>query len=415
MRKDSGTKKVHIIGAGVSGLVAAIHLEKLGYHPIIIDSDSNVGGRVQTDLVEGYQLDRGFQVLLEAYPMARKYLDYDKLDLQPLDAGAMIYKDRKASLFGDPLRDISFLLPTAISSLATFSDKVKVFRLNQQLKKTEVHEIFNRKEKTTYEYLESFGFSSKVINSFFKPFFSGIFLEPDLSTSSRMFEFVYKMFSGGRAMIPRAGMGAIPLHLKDSLKNSEVILNTIVSKVSNGKILLENGELLTSDFTIISTDPKKILDNYSSSLTWKSCDNLYFTTEERAFKRPIIGLNSGRTSLINNIFYSSSIKTKFKDSQELLSVTVVKDHQLSNDELIDTVKEELANDFQISNASFLRHYHLPYSLPDLKNQKNNLEGNENLISERMAIAGDHLLNGSLNAAMLSGENAAELADRVLSE
>ena len=71
-----------------------------------------------------------------------------------------------------------------------------------------------------------------MIQTFFKPFFSGIFLEPNLDTSSRMFEFVYKMFGEGLAVLPKAGIQAISNQLKDNLKKTKILLNT---KVRNGK------------------------------------------------------------------------------------------------------------------------------------------------------------------------------------
>ncbi|MFK7954438.1 MAG: FAD-dependent oxidoreductase, partial [Ekhidna sp.] len=311
--------------------------------------------------------------------------------------------------------DSSFLLPTFMSSLATLQDKLKVFQLKQRLQKKDIHEIFEKEEQTTHTYLENLGFSSKVINSFFKPFFSGIFLEPDLKTSSRMFEFVYKMFGAGTAMIPKSGMGAIPLQLAGSLEKSELRLNTKVRKVTKGKILLENGEELSSDFIIVATDPKNILANYTSSLKWKSCDNLYFTVKKRSYSKPIIGLNTNPSSLVNNIFFSSSILMKSKGNEELLSVTVVKDHTLAEEELVKRVKEELTNDFQINDVTFLKKYTIPLSLPDIDDLKDHRDAGESLLTEGIAIAGDHLLNGSLNAAMLSGERAAEMADRALAE
>ncbi|MFC2149046.1 NAD(P)-binding protein, partial [Bacteroidota bacterium] len=74
--------KIHIIGAGVSGLTAARVLEDNGYSPVIIEATDRVGGRVKTDIIDGYQLDHGFQVLLTAYPAAQKYLNLDALELQ---------------------------------------------------------------------------------------------------------------------------------------------------------------------------------------------------------------------------------------------------------------------------------------------------------------------------------------------
>ena len=87
--------KIHIVGAGVSGLIAATVLEKNGYAPVIIEATDRVGGRVKTDIVNGYQLDHGFQVLLTAYPAAQKYLDFESLELQKFLPGAMIFKNGK--------------------------------------------------------------------------------------------------------------------------------------------------------------------------------------------------------------------------------------------------------------------------------------------------------------------------------
>jgi len=202
------TKKeynIHIIGAGISGLIAAQVLENYGYAPTVIEATDRVGGRVKTDRVNGYQLDHGFQVLLSAYPAAQKYLDYEALDLQPFLPGASIFKSSKQKIIGDPLRNLSLLFPTLYSGIGNFSDKFKILKLNHKLKKKTLEAIFSETEQSTLGYLEKLGFSNGIITDFFKPFFSGIFLESQLETSSRMFEFVYKMFGEGQATLPKAG------------------------------------------------------------------------------------------------------------------------------------------------------------------------------------------------------------------
>ncbi|MEM8939049.1 MAG: FAD-dependent oxidoreductase [Bacteroidota bacterium] len=414
MYQNFESKHVHIIGAGISGLITAINLEKMGLSPIIWEEDDQIGGRVQTDLIEGYQLDRGFQVLLEAYPMAKKYLDFDALALQPLDSGALIFSNGQANLFGDPRRDVSFLFPTIFSSFATLSDKLKIFRLNQKLNKDDVIEIFNREEHSTLFYLKKFGFSSKVINTFFIPFFGGIFLEPDLNTSSRMFEFVYKMFSEGRAMIPKAGIGAISKQLRKRLHKTEIRLNTKVTHIKNNKIFLPGNESVTSDFTVIATNPENLIDNYTSSLEWKSCNTIYLTTPKRSLFKPIIGLNAAKDRFVNNIFYPTSIKTERKGKEELLSVTVIKNHELPIDHLVEVVRQELKQDFNIDQSAYLKHYTIPHALPNLRDLQYERDEGESLLTENIAIAGDFQLNGSLNAAMTSGEKAALITQRVLS-
>ncbi|CAN0581271.1 unnamed protein product, partial [Ectocarpus sp. 12 AP-2014] len=200
---DKQDYKIHIIGAGVSGLIAATVLEQNGFSPIIIEASDRVGGRVKTDKINGYQLDQGFQVLLTAYPAAQKYLDYKSLELQHYLPGTSIFKNKKQEVIGDPLRVTSLLFSTLFSSIGSFSDKLKILKLNTRLKNKTIDEIFSDKEQSTLSYLTALDFSESIINDFFKPFFSGIFLEDQLETSSRMFEFVYKMFGEGSAALPK--------------------------------------------------------------------------------------------------------------------------------------------------------------------------------------------------------------------
>ena len=413
MENSSERPNVIIIGAGISGLIAARQLEALGYSPTILEADKQAGGRVQTDIVAGYQLDRGFQVLLEAYPKAQTYLDYQALALQKLDDGSMLFQNGIGNLFGDPRRDRRFLLPTVFSKHASLWDKWKIYRLNTQLAKKELSDVFDAPSRTTHDYLKSLGFSAKVISSFFRPFFSGIFLEDQLSTSSRMFEFVFKMFGEGSAMIPKAGMGAIPQQLQSGLKQTKFLFNTRVKQVVGTNIILENGERLSGDFTILAGNPSGILPNYVSTLNWKSCENLYFTTKQRTILEPIIGLNTAENRLTNNIFFPTSISCETKGEEELLSVTVVKHHSMSEDVLIEQVRSELKQDFGINDVSFLKRYTITEALPMLEDLQASRDASEQLLTDNIALAGDYLLNGSLNAAMESGEKAAAIAHATL--
>jgi protoporphyrinogen oxidase len=193
---------IYIIGAGISGLIAAYELEQAGFSPILLESDKAVGGRVRTDYQDGYLMDRGFQVLLTAYPEAQRYLDYDALKLKKFDPGAIILKPGNLFTIHDPLRSPLKIVSMAFSSVGTFMDKIRIFKLTQSLKRKSVEEIFQEPSKTTLQFLRDYGFSEKIIENFFMPFFKGIFLENDLETSSRMFNFVFKMFSMGHAAVP---------------------------------------------------------------------------------------------------------------------------------------------------------------------------------------------------------------------
>ncbi len=399
--------RIIIVGAGISGLTAARVLENHQMSAIILESKDHIGGRVTTDFVQGYQLDRGFQVLLDAYPYAQKYLNMDALELQPLAPGADIFFHRKRDRIGDPTRQFNLLLPTLFAGVGTFRDKLRILALNRALKKKTLEDIFNTPEQTTRSYLKERGFSNQIIERFFQPFFSGIFLESELHTSSRMFEFVYKMFGEGHATLPKDGIGAIPAQIASELRQTEILLNTHAKEVKPGIVFLKDGSTLEADYLIIATDPSTLLPAVASDLRWKSCDNLYFEVDKPIIKGPFIGLKAD-DGLINNFFYPQSVATASRGNAQLLSVTVVKNHGLQKQALVQQVQKELKT-LGHDSARLLVHYAIPKALPELRDLKYNQPPTTMTIMEGIALAGDHHLNGSLNAAMAAGEAAAVAA------
>ena len=398
---------IHIIGGGISGLIAARVLEEHGLSATIIEATDRLGGRVKTDVVDGYNLDHGFQVLLTAYPAAKKYLDFDALALQEFLPGSAIFKNGKQKIIGDPLRNLSLLLPTLVSGIGTVNDKLKILALNRRLKKKSIQNIFAEKEQTTLAYLENIGFSETIITDFFIPFFSGIFLENKLDTSSRMFEFVYKMFGEGNAALPKDGIQAIPKQLFEKLKNTTCVFNTKVKSVENGSIILESGEIIKSNFTIIATQASGLVSNLKNQATlWKSCDTLYFEVTKREIRKPLIGLIAAPNALINNIFYHTSLQTSATATKELLSVTVIDRQNLTNKQLVAEVQKELKELCNIDSCTFIKQYNIPMALPKLQDIEYEMLPSETRLTETIFLAGDTQLNGSLNAAMIAGERAA---------
>lgn len=396
-------KNTLIIGAGVSGLVAAIELEKAGYAPTIIEATDRVGGRVKSDSLDGYPADHGFQVLLTEYPEAQQYLDYEQLELRKFLPGSVIFKNGKQEKIGDPMRDVSFLWPTTFANIGSVNDKRLVLQLSLAVKGKTIAEIFNAPEKTTLQYLKDYGFSEEMIHDFFQPFFAGIFLETALDTSSRMFEFVYKMFGTGYAAIPQKGMQAIPGQLKARLTQTEFLFDTKVSSIRDKVVYLENGEQVAAENIIIATDPANILDGYTAEATkWKSCYNLYFAATGQSLKDPIIGLLPGAETLTNNFHFLNDIFESPADSAAVLSVTVVDDHGLSVADLVQQIQTELREHCQIEAGKLLKMFHIKKALPVLNDLKYKPGANAIEYRPGIYLCGDHLANGSLNAAMASG-------------
>lgn len=400
--------KIHIVGAGVSGLVAAKVLESHGCRSVVIESTDRVGGRVKTDFLDGFQLDHGFQVLLTSYPEAQKHLDYKSLELQKILPGAAIFLSKKQKIIGNPLKEISFLFPTLFSGIGCFSDKLRILQLNHILKRKTLSEIFSESELSTSLYLKQFGFSNDIIRDFFTPFFGGIFLESKLETSSRMFEFVYKMFGEGHAALPKAGMEAIPKQLYENLQNTDFMFNKEVVSIKENEITLADRTKLESQVTILAADASGlVVSEKHKPMTWKSCQTLYFETNKRVIRDELIGLIPTQGTLINNIFYHTSVKTMSNINKELLSVTVIENHSLSDEMLVSRVKAELQEYCGIMFPKFIKLYSIPKALPNLQSVRHDLNiADTSCPVPGVFLAGDSLLNGSLNAAMMSGERAA---------
>lgn len=402
--------RIYIIGAGISGLIAAYELERAGYSPIILESSDKIGGRVRTDEYKGFLLDRGFQVLLTAYPEAQRYLDYEALNLKKFEPGALILKPGDAFSISDPLRNPRKLLNMVFSPVGTVLDKIKIYQLTQALKQKTVEEIFAEPSMTTHQFLKEYGFSEKIINNFFRPFFRGIFLENELNTSSRMFQFVFKMFSQGFAAIPEKGMQAIPDQLSGKLNKSQIRLNTPVKQIENGKIHLLTGEVLEADSIIIASKPDKILPQLKGQFKpARKVVNLYFSLEHSFIAQPKIALVTDEQFLINNLAFLTDVSKAYSQNKKaLLSVSITKTVKV-DDKLAKLVAIELSALTKI-NAEYFEHiktYEIEDALPDVDDMAYSYAAGNTKVSDAVFLAGDYMLNGSINAAMTAGRKAAE--------
>lgn len=402
--------KVYIVGAGISGLIAAYELEKGGISPIILEASNGVGGRVRTDKVDGFLLDRGFQVLLTAYPEAIRYLDYDALQLKSFDPGAVVMKPGNLFTIHDPLRDPSKFINMAFSPVGTVRDKIKMFILTQSLKKKTEEELFAEPSISTLNFLQQYGFSEKIIENFFKPFFKGIFLEEHLETSSRMFKFVFKMFGIGNAAVPEFGMQAIPDQLSEKLQRTTIRLNTPVEKIEGNHILLKSGERILADKIIIATRPDLVLPQMSGQFKkGRIVVNLYFSLEKSFMISPMIGLIPDESFLTNNLVFMTDVSPAYsKERKALLSVSVIKNVKV-DESLPQKIAIELESLTGIKSDYFqwIKTYEIYEALPQVDDLQNSIPPSNTKIMDGVFLAGDYLLNGSLNAAMTSGRKAAE--------
>ena len=248
------TADVVVVGAGLAGLSAAVALHRAGRDVVVLEASDGVGGRVRTDIVDGFRLDRGFQVLLTAYPELQSQFDLDALALRRFEPGALVWDGSATHLVGDPIRRPLTLARTATSPIGSIADKARILRQRARLGRTAAPDLLRQPDISTIEALEQEGFGGRIVERFFRPLVGGIQLDPSLQTSRRMFDVILRSLIEGDVAVPAAGMGAIPAQLAARLPDHVVHLDTEVIAVAPGTVTLGGGRTIDAPRVVVAVE-----------------------------------------------------------------------------------------------------------------------------------------------------------------
>ena len=404
---------VIIIGAGLAGLSAAVHLHRQGRKVLILEATDRAGGRIKTDSHDGFLLDRGFQVFLTAYPESKSLLNYTDLNLKKMLPGATVLYDDGQFEIADPLRRPSAALATFFAPVGTLKDKINTLWLKNKLQNLTIDQIFQQPEQTTRKQLSDYGFSPKMIEGFYAPFLSGIFLENDLSTSRRMFDFVMKMFSDGDVAVPALGMEEIPKQLVAMLPENSIRCNTQVMKIEGNKVTIADGTVLEANQILLATTANPLAHEFfpKQKMTSHQVTNVYFEASETPTRKAVVILNASKIKKwVNNLTVMSNVSSAYSPKGKvLISVSYNGIPTIGDAALAENMKRELKKWFgqKVNNWKMLKVYRIEYALPTQESVRNEIPASEIKISDTLFICGDNLLNGSINAAMKTGRLAAE--------
>ncbi|WP_254863250.1 NAD(P)/FAD-dependent oxidoreductase [Halovivax gelatinilyticus] len=280
---------VVIVGAGLAGLSAARQLATAGFSVEVLERRESVGGRVRTRIVDGFTLDRGFQVFFTGYPAARSALEYDALDLRTFTPGAVIARPGHRSILSDPRRDPAGVVASVRNPAVSPADFLRTIHLWRHLRGTSPREIFPGPDQSVETYLVDRGFSRSFIDAFFRPFYGGITLDRSLSTAASVFEYTAKMVLDGDIAVPARGMVAIPTQLAESARaaGATISTDTLVQSVEasraddSGGVTVEfGGTSIAADAAIVATDPptaRALTGVASIPTTGRGCVTQYYS------------------------------------------------------------------------------------------------------------------------------------------
>jgi phytoene dehydrogenase-like protein len=360
---------VIIIGAGLSGLACAITLREQGFDPLVIEASDGVGGRVRTDRRDGFLLDRGFQVLQTWYPEAQRFFDYSRLDLRPFYPGALVRSQDKTYRVSDIWRRPMRLPEMLVSPVGTLGDKLRLLSLRHRCLGGDLQALYARPECEAATLLREMRFSPRMIERFFKPFFSGVFFEPELGVSSRAFEFVFRAFALGDTSLPARGMEELPAQLAQRLPHDSVRVRARVERILDRQVLLDSGERLRAGTIVLATDGSETARllgrSGSSGAGFRGTTCVYFAAEQPPLEGPYLLINGEGRGRINSLLCPSNLSHHYAPPGASLISVNVHGAEHNPDALETEVRRELTGWFgdQVLAWERLAVYRLPRALP----------------------------------------------------
>ncbi len=397
---------VVIVGAGLAGLSAAREIQRHGLSVIVLEASDAVGGRVRTDIVDGFQLDRGFQVMLTAYPELQSQVDMRALDLRPFAPGALVWRNGKGHAVSDPFRKPQTLATTALAPIGSVFDKARIVVLRARVLRRKSAALLSGQDVSTDVALRAFGFSTKIINRFFRPLFGGIQLDPHLATSRRMFDVIFKSLSEGQSVLPSRGMHALPLQMASRLSEGTIHLNTRVSTLDGTTITLTSGEIISARAVVVATDGPT-----ASSLLGipvvesRKVGCVYFSADTPPTKEKYVVLDGTGNGPVLNVAVISNVAPSYAPADKHLIVAALPG--VTEGDLEAMSRKQLRSWWgpQVDDWKHLRTYVINHGGPVQKppfspKQRVNL-GNGQF------VCGDHRDTGSIQGAMYSGRRCGE--------
>lgn len=403
MGNHRGTHEtVIVVGAGLAGLACAVRLHQAGVPVRVLEASDGVGGRVRTDVVDGFRLDRGYQVFNTAYPEARRVLDIDALDVRPFASGLIIQGAGARARVMLPWRHPRHALSGLLSGVGTLRDQAALAAVTARDMALPGSRLRAAPERRTEDELRARGMSDRMIDCFLRPFLAGVLLERELDTSSRVFHLFWRSFARGTLGVPARGMGEIPRQLADRLPAEAVTLGARVTEVAPDGVRLADGTALGARAVVVATDPRTaatLLPEIEAP-PMRAVTTFYHAAPRSPLREPIQVIDA--TGAVTDTLVLTDAAPEYSaDGRALVSTSVL---GVVTDE--PPVRARLTEIYGDTSAwEHLATYPIPAALPAMPPPHRLREPVR--VRTGLYVCGDHRDTGSQQGALVSGRRAAD--------
>ncbi|HVN12765.1 MAG TPA: NAD(P)/FAD-dependent oxidoreductase [Kineosporiaceae bacterium] len=402
--------EVVVVGAGLAGLACARRLASCDVPVTVLEAADRVGGRVRTEIVDGFRCDRGFQLLNPAYPEVRRVLDLRALRLRPLPAGVVVATDGRRSLLADPRRTPPARVPQAIagglSTVRSPGEVVAFVRWVLDDVRARPADLLATPDEPWGQALDRMGITGELRHEVLEPFLAGVIGERDGSTSRRFVDLIVRSLVRGRPSVPWEGLQAVPDQLASALPAGTVRTGVRVTAVAPGRVTTPDAELAVRA-VVVATDPATAGDLLGIAVpATRGLTTFWHVAQEAPTRSAELHVDGdGRGPVVNSVVLSASAPGYSPDGRALIATTILGAADDGGTEAAVRAHLRYVYGADTSRWQLLRIHALPRALtampPPLDVRR------PVALGEGLFVAGDHRDSASSQGALVSGRRAAD--------